>query len=171
MTVAYLVGVVEDGSERGVFVPNDARRALRANVGSGLLVRVAIVRPSGDPVGVRSTSATLTIRRRSWDANGDAEYRLVVAITATSSFSEGRVDFLIPAEAINLFEAQTYAYDVWWTDTLGVERCVLSPSAFIVEPATDEVDDIDITDPPVVTSEQILALTMNAPSVAEVTSS
>jgi len=127
---------------------------------------MAVVRPGGDPVDIELSRMVLTVRRRSWDLDDEAEYRNEVVIGADPELDIGRVDFLIPGTRMRSFVPGWYAYDIWWIGPLGDAECVLGTSAFVVEPSVGVFDDTDISEASYVTADQILVLALNVPVVA-----
>lgn len=166
MPIAYLLGVVENGSARGPLVPISNKRTLRAVMGAGLLIRVAVVNPGGDPVDIELSRFVLTIRRRSWDLDNESEYRNEVTIGADPELDIGRVDFLIPGTRTRQFVPGWYVYDIWWIGPLGDAQCIVGTSGFVVEPTVGVFDDTDIAEASYVTANQVMVCAMTVPVIA-----
>lgn len=163
MSVVHLVGVVEDGSARGPYVPLNQRKTIRVYKGSALLVRLAIVRPGGDPVELAGSRLVMTVKKRSWDDES-------IAAVERSVAGLGRADFLLPGATTRNPDVVpgSFVYDIWWINAFGDAECVLPISALVVEPAVGSFADVDMGSLAVVTAEQILVLAMMDIVVAEV---
>ena len=130
-----IVGVVEDGSVRGVDVPLDTAHGLRVPIGEDLTLRVKVLRPDGTACRVLApVVGTLTIKKSS--------QQLVVSAGQGAQFSASGT---IAEPSVLLFHASSavlaglpagrYVYDVWLTLSAGINTRVVRLSELWVEPA------------------------------------
>lgn len=140
MTVAYMVGVKDDGGALGPLVPANPRRALRAYQGSGLLVRMAVVTPNGVAVDLTGSTNHLTIKKRTMDDE------TVIGATGTilTAVGEGRVDFLVTGVSTRERDPGRYVFDVWHLDSLGDAWVLVPTSPFLIEPHVGSFADSDV---------------------------
>jgi lysophospholipase L1-like esterase len=121
-----LTGVVQDSS-LGPKLPY--AQAIRLAQGEDSTISIIVVRGDGSPQNLTGGALTLAL---GGSAGGVAPLSVQFAIDSATA---GTAHVVIPAAATLALYAQSYKYDIWFTEAAGARHQVVSSSEFNVGPA------------------------------------
>jgi hypothetical protein len=134
MSVAYLTGVLDDGTDYlDPAVPLNPRTTLELTQGVSTTVRMTIINPGGVPVAANGT-LRLTIKKRPQDVPAIAS---IIGAWAPQN-GPGACEFAIGPTTLAGQDWGLYCYDVRLTQA-GVQNLVMPTSPCRLAPAVSEI--------------------------------
>ena len=129
--VIDLTGVLQDGTNRNVLVPYDARVALSVPQYQPATIRLKVVGRTGAPVPVGNWDAKLVVGK-----NGQAVITIVGTVDAARG--PGCWNFALTREHTRTLQPSTFGYDVWLLDKTSpttFRECIVPTSQFNLKPS------------------------------------